>query len=127
MGRSWWILVDLERHRVVDLLPDRSADTVATWLGDHPDVKIVSRDRGGEYAEGVKRGAPAAIQLPSSCHPGGGSLSSAAQCRGGRTTGAAAARRRGAAAAGPWRIGPRLVPAAPGSGRFTGADKGNDA
>jgi len=37
------ILVDLERHRVLDLLPDREADTVAAWLQAHPSIEVVSR------------------------------------------------------------------------------------
>lgn len=37
------LLVDLERHTLVDVLPDMSADTFAQWLGEHPGVEIVSR------------------------------------------------------------------------------------
>jgi transposase len=40
------VIVDLERRRVLDLLPDRSAASTATWLKAHPEVEIVSRDRG---------------------------------------------------------------------------------
>jgi hypothetical protein len=39
---------------VVDLLPDRSAASTATWLKAHPEVEIVSRDRAGLYAEGAR-------------------------------------------------------------------------
>jgi transposase len=39
------ILVDLESHTLVDVLADRSANTFAHWLGEHPGVEIVSRDR----------------------------------------------------------------------------------
>lgn len=68
-GRTYGtIVVDLEQHRVVDLLPERSADAVATWLRAHPGVQIVSRDRGGEYAEGAKRGAPEALQVADRFH-----------------------------------------------------------
>jgi len=42
------ILVDLERRKTIDLLPDRSTETVVTWLRAHPEVEIVSRDRGTE-------------------------------------------------------------------------------
>src|SRR3989442_982615 len=42
------ILVNLESRRVVDLLPDRKADTSAAWMRQHPDLMAVSRDRGGE-------------------------------------------------------------------------------
>jgi len=55
--------VNLETHAVIDVLPDRTAETVAAWLLDHPDVEVVSRDRGGAYAEAARPGAPQAVQI----------------------------------------------------------------
>src|SRR5207302_1853810 len=57
------ILVDLELHRPIDLLPDRAEATLRAWLRTHPEVEIVSRDRGGEYAAAAKQGAPQAQQV----------------------------------------------------------------
>lgn len=62
------ILVDLERHRVIDLLTDRTAETLAQWLRAHPSVKVVARDRSMEYARGISEGAPQATQVADRWH-----------------------------------------------------------
>ena len=62
------ILLDLERHHVVALLPDRSAESLSEWLKDHPGVEIVSRDRAGVYADGARQGVPNAVQVADRFH-----------------------------------------------------------
>jgi Transposase/Helix-turn-helix domain len=53
----------LETHKIVDLLADREAESVQKWLEAHPEVEIVSRDRGGTYVDGATQGAPLATQV----------------------------------------------------------------
>ena len=68
-GQSYGtILVDLDRHRVVDLLPDRSSETVQAGLETHPGIEMVSRDRCGIYAEAAHLGAAKAIQVADRFH-----------------------------------------------------------
>ena len=62
------IVVDLDRHRVVDLLPDRTAATLAGWLSQRPDIRVVARDRSTEYARGAGLGAPQAAQVADRWH-----------------------------------------------------------
>jgi transposase len=57
------LLVDLATHRVVDLLPDRSAASIAAWLAQHPTIIVVCRDRSPLYAKGIRQGAPDAVQV----------------------------------------------------------------
>ncbi|QCG94049.1 ISL3 family transposase [Azospirillum sp. TSA2s] len=61
------ILVDLERHAVIDLLPDRDADTAARWLEKRPDIAVVSGDRGAVYVDAARRGAPQAVAVADRC------------------------------------------------------------
>ncbi|WP_407530180.1 ISL3 family transposase [Methylobacterium oryzisoli] len=63
-GRSYGtVFVDLERHTVLDLLPDRATESVAAWLHGHPDIAVVARDRAEVFAEGTRVGAPQARQV----------------------------------------------------------------
>ena len=62
------ILVNLETHKIVDLLADREAESVRHWLAAHPEVDVVSRDRGGTYIDGATWGAPQATQVADRWH-----------------------------------------------------------
>jgi transposase len=62
------IVVDLERGDVIDLLPDRDAETAAAWLKDHPGIEVVSRDRAAAYAQAATEGASQAEQVADRWH-----------------------------------------------------------
>jgi len=68
-GRAYGtIVVDLERCRPIDLLPDRTAETVAARLRASPDLAVIARDRAKDYARGATAGAPQATQVADRFH-----------------------------------------------------------
>jgi transposase len=64
------LICDLESRKPLDVLADRSVETVSAWLQKHPSVEIVSRDRSSQYAAAIKKGAPQAIEVADRWHVG---------------------------------------------------------
>jgi transposase len=62
------ILVDLNTHQVIDLLPERKVESAVTWMQSHPEIQYVSRDRGTEYAQAAREGSPQVIQSADRFH-----------------------------------------------------------
>ena len=62
------ILVDLETRRVADLLPERTAESLAAWLKERGPIEVITRDRSSEYARGAAMGAPQAVQVTDRWH-----------------------------------------------------------
>ena len=62
------ILVDHEREHIVELLPDRTPESVSHWLREHPGIEIVTRDRAEAYAQAITEGAPDALQVADRWH-----------------------------------------------------------
>jgi transposase len=62
------VLVDVAASKIVDLLPDRTAGSVSTWLGQRQPPRLICRDRAGEYANGCRVGAPDAVQVADRFH-----------------------------------------------------------
>jgi transposase len=62
------IIVNLETHQIVDLLPDRSKETAKAWLSTHPEIEVISRDRASNYADAAREGAPQALQVADRFH-----------------------------------------------------------
>ncbi len=62
------LICDLERHRAIDLLPDREPATAAAWLGGHPGIGIVARDRNGGHSGAVPRALPDAVRVADRWH-----------------------------------------------------------
>lgn len=68
-GRTFGtVVVDLDAHQIIDILPDRQNDTAAAWMAAHQEIRYVSRDRGAEYASAASTGAPQAIQVADRFH-----------------------------------------------------------
>ncbi|MGW2564141.1 ISL3 family transposase [Streptomyces sp. NPDC001514] len=62
------VLVDVEAGRVVDVLPDRTAETFADWLRAHPGVEIICRDRAAAYTRAIREAVPHAVEVADRWH-----------------------------------------------------------
>lgn len=62
------LLINMQTHRPLDLLPDRTSEAVFPWLRSHPEIEIVSRDRASAYADAVKRALAHATQVADRYH-----------------------------------------------------------
>lgn len=63
-GRTYGtLIVNLETHRPIEVLPDRSVATVTAWLAARPEIELISRDRASDYATAAALGAPQAVQV----------------------------------------------------------------
>jgi transposase len=62
------ILIDLERQRVIDLLPGRDGESLTKWLQKNPQVEVITRDRWPAYAKAASVAAPQATQVADRWH-----------------------------------------------------------
>ncbi|MGW7361298.1 ISL3 family transposase [Streptomyces sp. NPDC054802] len=62
------VIIDAETHERIDVLPDRTADTLEVWLREHPGVEVLCRDGSATYAEAIRRALPDAVQVADRWH-----------------------------------------------------------
>ena len=61
-------MVDIDTHRVVDLIRSRDGEEVTSWLKTFPNLEIVSRDGSITYAHSIAEAHPNAIQISDRFH-----------------------------------------------------------
>ena len=62
------IICDLERRRIIDILPDRDTATATAWLAEHASITVIARDRGAGYRQAATAGRPEAVQVADRWH-----------------------------------------------------------
>lgn len=62
------VMVDLETHRIIDMIPSRDTREVKEWLDLYPNIEIISRDGAQIYAVAGHNSHPGAIQVSDRFH-----------------------------------------------------------
>ncbi len=61
-------MVDIETHRIIDLLDSRDKGPVTQWLKSFPNLEVVSRDGSHTYSSAIAEAHPNAIQVSDRFH-----------------------------------------------------------
>lgn len=61
-------MVDIDSHRIIDLLPSREIGDAAEWLSAFPNLEIVSRDGSVSYHSAIKQADRNIIQISDRFH-----------------------------------------------------------
>lgn len=56
-------MVDIETHRIIDLIDSRDCEDVVEWLKSYPNLQVVSRDGSVTYSNAITLAHPSAIQI----------------------------------------------------------------
>lgn len=62
------VMIDIDTHRIVDMINSREYDDIVTWLKTFPNLKVVSRDGSITYSNAIKDSHPGAIQVSDRFH-----------------------------------------------------------
>jgi len=62
------VIIDVETGERIDVLPDRTAETLAVWLREHPGAEYVCRDGSTAYGEAIRQALPEAVQVSDRWH-----------------------------------------------------------
>lgn len=62
------VMIDIDTHRIVDMINSREYDDVVTWLKTFPNIEVVSRDGSITYSNAIKDSHPGAIQVSDRFH-----------------------------------------------------------
>ncbi|POZ92987.1 hypothetical protein AA81_04330 [Petrotoga halophila DSM 16923] len=61
-------MIDLETHKVVDMLNSREPEKVEKWLKGYENIQMVSRDGSISYKKAIEKAHPDAIQISDGFH-----------------------------------------------------------
>ena len=61
-------MIDIETHRVIDLIPSRDCKDVVTWLKSYPNLKVIARDGSITYKKAITLSHPSAVQVSDRFH-----------------------------------------------------------
>lgn len=61
-------MINIDNHRIVDILDSREFENVAEWLKEYPNIKIVSRDGSLTYHNAITQAHPNAVQVSDRFH-----------------------------------------------------------
>lgn len=62
------VMVDLETHRIIDLIPTRNTEEVRAWLAIYPNIEMISRDGAQIYANASEKSHPGVVQVSDRFH-----------------------------------------------------------
>ena len=62
------VMINLENHRIVDMIPSRDTNDVCNWLKTFHNIEVISRDGAITYAFAATNSHPDVIQISDRFH-----------------------------------------------------------